>query len=60
MDKLRDNLLNNNNGKYLYKITDETQKELHDVEKKQLITCTYNQARYVKFEVNDESNRGSI
>ena len=55
MDKLRDNVLNNNNGKFLYKITDEVQSELHDIEKKQLITCTYNQARYVKFVIRNDS-----
>ena len=55
MDRLRDNGLSNNNDKFLCKITDETQTELHEVEKKQLITCTYNQTRYVKFVIkNDE------
>ena len=54
INKLRESL-KNGNDKFLYKIMDETQQELHDKMKKQLITCTYNNhTRYVKFEIKKQ------
>ena len=41
------------NRKFLYQIMDEIQNELHDVARKQLPVCTYNNGtRYIKFKPN--------